>query len=95
MTLLTTQALEALKEKGTIESIYYETTKYGDTWVGFKYKNSCVFHWFEHYVLEGGDMDQLWFKQSYSQRTGATKKGTFYGMDLVDSLKKKIEKLNK
>jgi len=95
---LTTQGLEALKEKGIIYSIYYETTKCGDKWVGFRYKkNSWVFHWFEEsdFGSEDIDMDRLWFKQSYSQITGATKKGISHRMNLVYSLRKKIEKLNK
>ena len=92
MDTLTIQSIEALKENGIIDTIFYEKNKFGETEVGYNYKNSFAYHWFSEYVWMDGTKT-LEFKQSYSIATGVRKKGIRQGCKVEYSLRSKIEKL--
>ena len=62
--------------------IEFGENKFGNELIGIN-KNNWVWHWFEVYPW-----GNVFFKQSYSQITGKSKKGTMHGLRVEMSLEK-------
>lgn len=87
------EIIELLKGKGCsveFNTVYEYSTGNKDCEIGVRYPNKHVYHWFTVSIHNTQNIMFITFKQSYSQNTGATNKGTMHGLKVAQYIAKLI-----